>query len=98
MSYTAGPWNYSNLNADGIVIKRDGTFEINTPHYDVCAYSPSCGPIRKEDDARLIAAAPELLEALKSIVHEIEIDEHVSNGMIAALDMAEAAVMKAEGK
>ena len=53
------------------------------------------GPVEDQDsadDAALFASAGDLLVALGAIVHEITIDEHVSSGMIAALDMAEAVI------
>ena len=68
--YTRGPWNAQRLQADGTVIKTGG-WEITTPAYDVVANIERGAPIRKQTDARLIAAAPELLEALRKAVHEL---------------------------
>lgn len=45
---------------------------------------------RGRADANLIAAAPELLEALKAVISENHVD--------GAFDMARAAIAKAEGK
>lgn len=47
-----------------------------------------------EDDARLIAAAPELLEALKDAVCALE----VSGKDFCATEKARAAIAKAEGR
>jgi hypothetical protein len=52
--------------------------------------TPACA------NARLIAAAPELLAALKSLLREV--DEHHHGGALPAEDLARAAIAKAEGK
>ena len=62
MAHTPGPWTAKLLKADGHVIERDG-WEIRTPGRDVVTWTGRAGPIRKEADARLIAAAPNLLAA-----------------------------------
>lgn len=49
-----------------------------------------------EDDARLIAAAPDLLEALKSIAEGCSFPE--DDVQRACRDRARAAIAKAEGK
>lgn len=64
MTHTKGPWTPMRLNADGVVIRKGG-WEINTPAYDVVAGAPGIAPIRNEDDARLIALAPNMLGLLK---------------------------------
>ena len=75
MAHTPTPWNYAELHPDGAIIKRHGTFEINTPNYDVCAVTFTGGPIRKEDDARFIVQAcnshDELLAACKAASGEL---------------------------
>ncbi len=63
--HTPGPWQYRQLIPDGTIIKKEGTFDVfkpaseSGPEYDVCADVLVGGPIRKEQDAALIAAAPE---------------------------------------
>jgi hypothetical protein len=46
------------------LIKKEG-WEIRTPAYDVATWIEHGAPIRRKDDAYLIAAAPALLEALR---------------------------------
>jgi hypothetical protein len=66
--HTPGPWKVQELHADGVIITRGGRYEISTPTYDVCANLQGSAPIRKLEDARLIAAAPELYEQLSILV------------------------------
>jgi hypothetical protein len=99
MSHTPGPWHW-----DSDPVKNDPTGRIR---YRVCAVGKTItqvyyssfegGPTNAEADARLIAAAPELLEALKAML------EYANNGTAihpGALvwDDARAAIAKAEGK
>lgn len=63
MNHTPGPWrikgtNYGYTNKD----------VLGPPHRDGGDYSPIC-TADNEANARLIAAAPELLEALKGMNH-----------------------------
>lgn len=86
---TKGPWNYfvGNANGRGLIrIEVDGTGEH-------IASMPRGK--KSEDRARLIAAAPELLEALQMIM-----DARWSpSGMTEEnADRARAAIAKAEGK
>jgi len=61
-------------------------------------------PTKNEFDARLIAAAPDLLEALKTVVRVIEanppsiVDTIWARGYETLLDHCSAAIAKAEGK
>jgi hypothetical protein len=68
MSHTPGPWQAQELIPDDYIIKREGTYEIWTPDYDVATDVPGGGPFRKVEDAILAAAAPDLLEELILIV------------------------------
>ena len=62
---------------------------------DVCHVGN--GP-RREANARLIAAAPELLAALKVVTAHLASQPPRNQGWNAALNMAEAAIAKAEGR
>lgn len=63
MTYTPGPWEYSN----------DLTRNSGTSGWSVGPIAHQVAEVDSEDNARLIAAAPELLAALRDIeatVHE----------------------------
>jgi hypothetical protein len=79
------------LHADGQVIKRGG-WEIYTPNYDVVAGMPGIAPIRNEDDARLIAAAPTMLATLKDALlwFKDHNEPEMANALRAAIEKAEA--------
>jgi hypothetical protein len=94
--HTPGPWTYK-LDNDSPV-----NFEITTAHAPTSIVS-GCGCcdspwVSSEADARLIAAAPELLEALEEIVKEYY--ENPDNGRTLrwAIDGAKEAIAKAKGE
>lgn len=97
--HTPGPWQY----------RRSST--SSTDHYEIMPagqlggwkdgrYLSVSGAI-DEHDARLIAAAPDMLEALKSIA-EFWNRDHNEKAMVGAcwhaVETAEAAIAKAEGE
>ena len=97
--YTKGEWEARKLFPDrhGIITKE--AWEITTPEYDVVASINHSAPIRKEDDAHLIAAAPDMYEALKECLVNLEILYRAGNLPKSALHLrAEKALSKAEGK
>ena len=103
--HTPGPWEAVPVIPDGLFIKREGTWEVRTASYDVCANVYSGGPIRSEADARLIAAAPALLAALQRAVPYLRShvsitcgDEWSGVGDRLAYDDAEAAIALATGE
>lgn len=69
--HTPGPWEAIFLHMDSCNLDRHG-WEIFTPDYGVAAWIERGAPIRKEADAHLIAAAPDLLLALQSACNAIE--------------------------
>jgi hypothetical protein len=84
-THTPGPWKKSKYgelkNPEGQQVMVWG-----------CGIAHSMRTSETEANARLIAAAPDLLEALKEIVQRNEI-QHWFN-----LDQARAAIAKAEGE
>ncbi len=90
--HTPGPWIFE---------ERVAGFDILAPEsvYYVAEYlGVDCGVIDNIADACLIAAAPELLEALEEIVKEY--CENPDNGRTLrwAIDGAKEAIAKAKGE
>jgi hypothetical protein len=104
--FTNGPWKsldgrehpelagYVVLGADGVIVADCNIF--------------GCGDARPEevcrDNARLIAAAPDLLQACRNIVQGVEryiklyTDEQLTGGIASAARCAKEAISKVEGK
>lgn len=83
-SYTPGPWH--------AWFDPDGPSEVRDPSDKVVV---NCSRLAHEADARLIAAAPELLELVAQAVHACEDDDEVWLGH-AWVKAARAAVKRAE--
>ena len=89
MSYTKGPWRYGKNLLD--------TFTIKTNSNGIHDY---IGESERENDARLISAAPDLLDACKALLkfnEELCQDVNVSIHYPSA-EKARQAIAKAEGK
>ncbi len=109
---TTGDWEARKLLPDkhGIITRE--AWEITTPDYDVVASLEHSAPIRKEADAHLISAAPDMYEALRTpIIHPQavvvdDLTEAQCRGELKRVcqridnfkDIANKALAKAEGK
>jgi hypothetical protein len=96
-SHTPGPW----IVANGLQVWRDGPSATRSPR--ICTLRNAADPVdqlpadQMAANARLIAAAPDMYEALKTLLFNCR---H-GNGLEAqyqALDRAESALAKAEGR
>jgi len=95
--HTPGPWtlvdggrHWNNPIIDNYrihTVPTDKGFDITTGNYGELLVEH----IYEEADARLIAAAPELLEALKGVIR-------VADRATVEFDAARAAIAKAEGQ
>lgn len=83
--HTKGPWEYSEEDGEPVVMAGD--YYVATAHIGVPG--GNSGIDAAKDNARLIAAAPDLLEALKFIR---------SVARFAHFPEADAAIAKAEGR
>lgn len=113
--HTPGPWIYEknpltthtfNILSDGLRLAEvvSGPAEFTKPAYGCPEFIGTQG----EANARLIAAAPELLEALEYSVSEIaafyaaakegRIDTVITIGQFGRLEKAFAAIAKARGE
>lgn len=91
MSHTPGPWTIHGWG--------DGDYEVNAASETVCnvpGFDDETVDVDKaEDNARLIAAAPELLAALKQCLLRLRVDCEEDSDL---REDAEAAIAKAEGR
>jgi len=92
MPHTPGPWRFA----------KDGDepyWNVDMPLQDGSSgYGFANAMVyTTEEDARLIAAAPDLLKAAKSLVELIEVD-YIGFDSIEEWRMAVAAIAKAEGR
>ena len=94
-THTPGPWTVNaleNINVGGVFLS-DGNTVGRDGGFDGCVYMPLA-------DAHLIAAAPELLEALKiaeAYVH-LWMTDNTGKEELDDLERIEAAIAKAEGR
>ncbi len=96
--HTPGPWSVFDL------VFRDQTYGIDGPQGEAVVFFgyDSTDGIRRLEDARLIAAAPDLLEALDELLREtVDMDLkygiELSEGEELARAKALAAIAKATG-
>lgn len=90
-NHTPGPWFAQRAIKDGwYIVARDARQMVVHTHDTEEEY----GPI-DDADARLIAAAPELLEALENL---LKVHEGEGGTQHHAGDMARAAIAKAKGE
>jgi len=98
MTHTPGPWEIRRVG-----IAKDLPVVTSAEH-DVCEmrYNTN-GRLRLENNARLIAAAPELLAALKAAIPHLEfLHEHLGDvgskrqNVARAIKQGNAAITKAE--
>ena len=86
--HTQGPWKALKLHAKG----NQGRWIVNSVTDYVCLCDAIPGLDFNEANARLIAAAPELLEALKTIIggeNRYEINYHDYMTAVSAIAKAE---------
>jgi hypothetical protein len=92
--YTKGPWHIGAGNGEGSVFADTGRTRLEqggTTLYSICSVTLGWNDAEDAANARLIAAAPELLEALKDAIEIIE-----GTGLDASIQRA--AIAKATGE
>jgi hypothetical protein len=84
MSYTLRPWK----NEYPVIFSGTGSKLLTVREHDCCTF----------EDAKLIAAAPDLLEALRQFIKDVgDINEAYSD-LLDATELAKAAIAKATGE
>lgn len=70
LKHTPGPWNYNKI-----------TKLVQYDFYDICEISDNNGYPENEANARLISAAPEMLETLIEICDHFCVLDNIKSGM-----------------
>jgi hypothetical protein len=93
--HTPGPWKTYKL-ADDTETYGDhaGCFIVTTNNDE----TEICGVVSSEDNAHLLSAAPELLEALKGLVGLATLRPGHLQDYKAAVNIAQTAIKKAENR
>jgi hypothetical protein len=102
--HTPGPWSVSGAHRRGyeaeVIVERNPDPKAHSA-ITVCDV-PNPTNLLIDDataqaNARLIAAAPELLEALGDLMRDAKACDHTANPMVCRWCFARAAIAKAEG-
>jgi hypothetical protein len=100
--HTPGPWAWANVPTScGVCFKIGPLYVERGTESHACIYADYPGKMALElgeANARLIAAAPELLEALKLCAAVCASETMHKTGLIDALEKALAAIAKVEGR
>lgn len=104
--HTPGPWILETVRTQSGLCHKVGPFPAkreDLPSRHACLYADypsSCNPADQEleANARLIAAAPELLEALEASLDYIERHTYGGTDGLALIDKTRAAIAKAKGE
>lgn len=90
MSHTKGPWKYE---------AETKTIRAEVPNYWLASMNSFEGAVDHEANAALIAAAPEMLEALEAAkILLMVLDEYVAKENEYVLESIKAAIRKARGE
>ena len=92
MSLTPGPWHVEPMLGD-IMVYAEDEGDKGRPVCKVTRVNGNYDEIYGNDNARLIAAAPELLDALEGLLNC-----HDAEDFDSARDVAVAAIRKARGE
>jgi hypothetical protein len=97
--HTPGPWRYQREDGFNPPFGHEVLFEV----YTSTGLYGNPATCKKEGDACLIAAAPDLLEALREAAQHLEEDNALHPdlhpiGQCPVLDLVRSAIAKAEGR
>jgi len=83
-THTPGPWHMGAGNGSGSIFADNGRTRLEiggTTLYSIAQIGRGWNEVEDEANARLIAAAPEMLEALQSLAHPMASDEDLQNAL-----------------
>ena len=82
--HTPGPWHMGAGNGEGSIFADNGRTRLEiggTTLYPIAQIGRGWNEAEDEANARLIAAAPEMLAALQSLTHPMASDEDLSHAL-----------------
>ena len=91
-AHTSGPWTYQYSPYTSQDEQEIPAFEVHGDEYKVCDTNEDRPVGEQEGNARLIAAAPDLLEAAEKVIASWE-----SSDLAAAVRQLDAAIELAKG-
>ena len=94
--HTQGPWRLETDYPKGFLILKDEPHPSHDPVWTVANVN-ACMGAESKSNARLIAAAPELLAALKAMLSMFRDHEQYDDDSAQVIAEARAAISKAEG-
>ena len=83
-THTPGPWHMGAGNGEGSIFAYNGRIRLElggTTLYPIAQIGRGWNEVEDEANARLIAAAPEMLAALQSLAHPMASDEDLQNAL-----------------
>jgi len=83
-THTQGPWHVGAGNGEGNIFSDNGRTRLEiggTTLYSIAQITRGWDEVEDEANARLIAAAPEMLAALQSLTHPMASDEDLQNAL-----------------
>ena len=98
--HTQRPWRYKGLIQDGRAVVEVGPYDEQTFHLAYIGPVSPEGFARPERDAnaRLIAAAPDLLEVVKMLARDYNLLDGSACDPLSTAGRVRAAIDKAEGR
>lgn len=95
LKHTPGPWHIGR-GADGLPIIHTAPDTFSSSGQGVAHVCKRTMCQEHTANARLIAAAPEMYEALRALIERSDAND--GDGLLVAFDAARAAIAKAEGR
>ncbi len=83
-THTQGPWHMGAGNGEGSIFADNGRTRLEiggTTLYSIAQITRGWNEAEDEANARLIAAAPEMLAALQSLTHPMASDQDLQNAL-----------------
>ncbi len=100
-AHTKGPWHVGAGNGEGSIFAENGRTRLEiggTTLYPIARMGRGWNEAEDEANARLIAAAPELLEALREMLSMFGDHEQYDEDSAQVISQTRQVIAKAEGR